>query len=76
MACIGSSAATSTRKSHSSSTDSTSRRIRLRNSSSRSRTAAGVSPLVTSRRMRACRGSSIMFRTTPATGRSWMIVPP
>ena len=32
MACIGSSAATSTRKSHSSPTDSTSRRIRPRSS--------------------------------------------
>ena len=52
------------------------RRIRRRSSPSRFRTAAGVRPLVTSRRIRAWRGSSIMFSTTPATGRSWMIVPP
>ena len=36
----------------------------------------GVRPLLTSRRIRAWRGSSIMLSTTPATGRSWSSVPP
>jgi hypothetical protein len=70
MACIGNSAATSVRKSHSEPTEARSRRMRRRSSSSSPRTAAGVSPLVTSLRIRACLGSSIMFSTMPATGRS------
>ena len=75
----GARTATSTRKSNGDAVldlRRAARRVRRRSSSSRRATIRGVSPVVTSRRIRAWRGSSIMFRTIPATSRSWRSVPP
>ena len=68
--CIGSSAATSTRKSTAtpSSIGARSARVRRRSSASSRPTVRAVSPALTSRRIRAWRGSSIMFSTTPGDG--------
>ncbi len=68
--CSGSSAATSTRKSTGSPSGTASRSapVRRRSSPSRLRNVSGVRPLLTSRRIRPWRGSSIMLSTIPATG--------
>ena len=70
--CIGSSAAMSRTKSNGvlSSTASSNARVRSRRSCSMRRIMRGVRPALTRRRIRACRGSSIMFSTCPAMGRS------
>ena len=47
-----------------------------RSSSSDADHARGVNPVLTSRRIRWWRGSSIMLSTTPATVRSSIVVPP
>jgi hypothetical protein len=77
ISCTGSSAATAptTSTSAPSSRSASSRRVRRRSSTSSPATARRLKPVLTSRRIRAWRGSSIMWRTTPATGRSARTVP-
>ena len=53
--------------------------MRARSSASIRANARGVTAGASSLRIRWCRGSSVMFKSTPAAnpyGRSWMIVPP
>ena len=76
--CMGNSAATSTTKSKGTPGSIWSSRSweRMRRSSCTRRIIRGVNPELTNRRIRACRGSSIMFSTCPAIGRSCRSVPP